>query len=81
MDKLNDENLSAVRASLALAAERLGEASATLASSAAPMLGGPTIAAPPAAMPMAKQLSANAAPLALSAPMVSRSIPTLSRPI
>lgn len=78
MDKLNEEMLSTVHAPLAQAAERLSEAAATLAGSAVPMLGVPPATAPPAAVPIAQRLSAHAAPVALSAPMVSKSVPALS---
>lgn len=76
-----NNGLQAVHASLALAAERLSEAALSLAPTAVPMLGVPPAQAPPLAVPMAQQLSASAAPVALSAPMVSRSIPTLSVPV
>lgn len=81
MEKLDKEKLAAIQDSLALAAARLGEASANLAGSAAPMLGVPLATAPPLAIPMAQPLSAHAAPVALSAPMVSRSVPMLAQPV
>nr|CCA88033.1 conserved hypothetical protein [Ralstonia syzygii R24] len=81
MDELSVEKLSEVQASLAPVVERLGEASVVLASRAVPLLGIPPATAPPAAVPLAKQLSAHAAPVALSAPLVSQSIPTLAQPI
>ncbi|KVN16775.1 MULTISPECIES: hypothetical protein [unclassified Burkholderia] len=96
MGMLDDEQLKAVHASLAPVVERLSEASATLASSAVPLLGVPPATAPPAAAPpaavplatappagvqLATQLSAHAAPVALAAPLVSQSIPALSQPV
>ncbi len=90
MGMLDDVQLKAVHASLAPVVERLSEASATLASSAVPLLGVPPATAPPAAVPvaaappagveLATQLSAHAAPVALAAPLVSLSIPALSQP-
>ncbi|MFM0351119.1 hypothetical protein [Paraburkholderia sp. RL17-347-BIC-D] len=81
MDELSVEKLSEVHASLASVVERLAEASATLASRTVPLLGIPPSTAPPAAVPLAKQLSAHAAPVALSAPLVSQSILALAEPI
>lgn len=76
MDKLNEQKLSEIHASLAQVVTRLSDAAAPMASNAVPMLGVPPATAPPAAMPMAQLLSAHAAPVALSAPMVARAIPT-----
>jgi hypothetical protein len=81
MGKIDDEKLSQIHTSLAPVVERLSEASAILAGSAVPMLGVPPATAPPAAVPIARQLSAHAAPVALSAPLVSQAIPALSLPI
>ncbi|KVN30785.1 hypothetical protein WJ63_08445 [Burkholderia pyrrocinia] len=81
MNELSVEKLSEVHASLAPVVKRLGEASAVLAGSAVPLLGVPPATAPPAALPLAKELSEHAAPVALSAPLVSQSIPALADPI
>ncbi|AGK50125.1 hypothetical protein BTI_5643 [Burkholderia thailandensis MSMB121] len=67
MGMLDDEQLKAVHASLAPVVERLSEASATLASSAVPLLGVPPATAPPAAAPPATAPPA-AVPLATAPP-------------
>jgi hypothetical protein len=80
-DSIQKAALGKVHLSLALTAQRLGEAAADLASISVPMLGAPPLAAPALAMPVAEPLSAHAAPIALSAPAISRAAPMLAIPL